>query len=575
MPNFLINIMTKGAGKANAGVKRLSSSLMSLSKVAMVGAGAGAVAMGVAFKKATDAAGQQELMEKKLAQALGKSTDALLKQAGALQQTSTFGDEAIIQQQAYLASIGMTEQQIQEMIPVTMDLAAATGMSLESAVKNTAKTLSGMTGELGESVGSLKDLTAEELKAGKGIEVMREMFKGAAEAEVKTFSGAMSQAKNAIGDAAESLGNLLLPMAKDGAGIIKKFSEDLSKGFDFIGTIDFKETGKNILNNLGAIGQALVDTLKAYWSFLPELFRAALDRILPIAKKIFDSLINGIINVGKFIFEPIVMAGKMMGVKIANFFIEAVNKIKSLYNAMASFLGMNKLEMTPTISEEGLSMANTRMGEFVTEMANNEINTAEDLKNRISEIRTNLANTLIATNETIKESDDSRISSKEKGVSAEEKLLKRESDARKKNLETIIQGTATVQDEIRKQIKARFASMVAGLLEKVIGTKGLFGLALAPIAAAGASQIFEKLVPSFAQGGDFVTNGEQLIRVGDNPSGRERVQITPLGGDPAPNAPASSLVVNVSGNVLTDDFVENNLSESIREAVRRGVSFGF
>ena len=41
------------------------------------------------------------------------------------------------------------------------------------------------------------------------------------------------------------------------------------------------------------------------------------------------------------------------------------------------------------------------------------------------------------------------------------------------------------------------------------------------------------------------------------------MQITPLGGDPAPNAPASSLVVNVSGNVLSQDFVEGELAESI------------
>ena len=195
MPNFLINVTTKGAKTASSSIKRLSGSLMSLSKVAMVGATGGAIALGVAMKKATSAAAEQELQEKKLTQALGKNADALIKQAGALQQSSRFGDEAIIQQQAYLASIGMSEQQIREMIPVTMDLAAATGMSLESAVKNTAKTLSGMTGELGESVGSLRDLTAEELKAGEGINMMRELFKGAAEGEVKTMTGAMDQAK--------------------------------------------------------------------------------------------------------------------------------------------------------------------------------------------------------------------------------------------------------------------------------------------------------------------------------------------------------------------------------------------
>ena len=235
MPNFLINVTTRGAKAATAGMKRLSGSLMSLSKVAMVGAAGGAIALGVAMKKATSAAAEQELQEKKLTQALGKNAKALIDQAGALQQTSRFGDEAIIQQQAYLAAIGMSEKQIKEMIPVTMDLAAATGMSLESAVKNTAKTLSGLAGELGESVAPLRDLTAEEMKAGKGIELMAELFAGAAAGEVKTFRGAMDQASNAVGDMMEALGELVLPIAKAGAAMTKDFAEKAEEAFDFIG----------------------------------------------------------------------------------------------------------------------------------------------------------------------------------------------------------------------------------------------------------------------------------------------------------------------------------------------------
>ena len=34
------------------------------------------------------------------------------------------------------------------------------------------------------------------------------------------------------------------------------------------------------------------------------------------------------------------------------------------------------------------------------------------------------------------------------------------------------------------------------------------------------------------------------------------------------------VTVNVSGNVLTQDFVEGELAESIKEAVRRGSDFG-
>ena len=35
-----------------------------------------------------------------------------------------------------------------------------------------------------------------------------------------------------------------------------------------------------------------------------------------------------------------------------------------------------------------------------------------------------------------------------------------------------------------------------------------------------------------------------------------------------------NVVINVSGNVMTQDFVEGELAESIKEAIRRGSDFG-
>ena len=126
-----------------------------------------------------------------------------------------------------------------------------------------------------------------------------------------------------------------------------------------------------------------------------------MSKILPVARKIFNALIKGIANIGSFIFEPIIMAGKIMGVKIANFFINAINSIKEVYNKLANFLGMNPLDITPTLSEEGLSLANTRVGNFVTEMANNSINTYDDMGNRLSEIWDEFGNKIIVTNEKV------------------------------------------------------------------------------------------------------------------------------------------------------------------------------
>ena len=37
---------------------------------------------------------------------------------------------------------------------------------------------------------------------------------------------------------------------------------------------------------------------------------------------------------------------------------------------------------------------------------------------------------------------------------------------------------------------------------------------------------------------------------------------------------SSGVTVNITGNVMSSDFVENELAEKIQEAVRKGVDFG-
>ena len=107
-------------------------------------------------------------------------TERLAEQAEKLQQVSTFGDEEIVAQQAYLASLGMTEDEINKVIRASMDLAVGTGQTLEFGVKNLAKTFGGLTGELGESLPMLKNLTKEQLMAGEAVDVVSQAFEGQA-----------------------------------------------------------------------------------------------------------------------------------------------------------------------------------------------------------------------------------------------------------------------------------------------------------------------------------------------------------------------------------------------------------
>lgn len=180
-------------------------------------------AAGVAVK----AADVQLKNEQRLLTALRGREDIqqrLIRQAGELQSRSLFGDEEIIGQQAFLASLGLTEQQINDTIEAAAQLSSATGMTLDSAVKNLAKTYGGLSGELGESIPKLKELTTEQMKNGEAVKFILDNYRGFAESAAETGLGPLQQLKNSIGDVGEEVGKVLMPMVKAAANVLKEFA---------------------------------------------------------------------------------------------------------------------------------------------------------------------------------------------------------------------------------------------------------------------------------------------------------------------------------------------------------------
>lgn len=165
------------------------------------------------FSSVIEAAETQENAVKSLEAALSglgpaaaSVAEQLQEQASALQQVTRYGDEAIIQQQALLATLGVQAAQIPLATQATVDLAAALGISLESAARNVGKTVGGFAGELGEVIPELKGLSTEALQAGAGIELLAEKFSGRAAADAETFAGVIDQLSNAFGDLQEKVG---------------------------------------------------------------------------------------------------------------------------------------------------------------------------------------------------------------------------------------------------------------------------------------------------------------------------------------------------------------------------------
>ena len=101
---------------------------------------------------------------------------------------------------------------------------------------------------------------------------------------------------------------------------------------------------------------------------------------------------------------------------------------------------------------------------------------------------------------------------------------------------------------------------------------------MATTLAIGAAQVasISKSIGDFkgAQYGmDEVVSSPTLILAGEN-NQAQSVQITPLEGPNLEGPQSQGIVLNISGNVLHESFVEDNIIPQIREGLRLGENMG-
>ena len=101
----------------------------------------------------------------------------------------------------------------------------------------------------------------------------------------------------------------------------------------------------------------------------------------------------------------------------------------------------------------------------------------------------------------------------------------------------------------------------------------ILGVAAAT-AAVGAGMARVDSIRKAQYGADFITSGPEMMMVGEG-SGPERVQVTPL-VDPNIDGPQgeSGITLNISGNVLHESFIEDQVIPQIREGLRLGENMG-
>ena len=229
-----LDFEVRGADKAASKTRSLDNGLKGLASSALKVGGAFFAARGLisGLQNAIELAGKQEQAEKSLEVALGRRSQALLDQASALQQQTAFGDEAIIEAQALIAAFTDEEEEIKKLIPAVLDLSAAKGFDLAGAADLVSKTIGSSTNALSRYGIEVKGAVGSTERLDTLVGNLADKFGGQAVAQADTLTGSLDQMNNAVGDAAEDIGEMLAPLIIDIAKGFKGAAEAVSGFFD-------------------------------------------------------------------------------------------------------------------------------------------------------------------------------------------------------------------------------------------------------------------------------------------------------------------------------------------------------
>jgi hypothetical protein len=273
------------------------------------------LSLGAAFvgafgaRAAIQAAARQEDAVNSLNQAL-KSAGTFSQEASRsfqefasqIQKTTKFGDEAVLEYAALARQFARTNDEAKQLTKAALDLSAATGVSVETAVRQLGGSLSGVSGQLGRIVPQTRELTAEQLKAGAALELVSQRFAGSAAAQVNTFSGALQQAKNLFGDLLETLGSLIT-RSPSIIAVIKFVGDQFTiLGQKFKSLTEGQDPFRSILLAASDVARFFVSVFGPIIEGITGLVRALAERVGALAA-VFVELFSGNFRTAAELFQ--------------------------------------------------------------------------------------------------------------------------------------------------------------------------------------------------------------------------------------------------------------------------------
>ena len=571
-----IPVRTQGTDKAARQLGKVDKGLSRLAKGAAAAAGAFFAARGLinAFNSVMAPTETQVLAEAQLNAALkstqgvaGLTAKELTNMASALQKQTRFGDEAIINAQSLLLTFTKVGKDVfPDAIETILNMSEAMGQDLQQGVIQVGKALNDpvLGGTALRRVGvqlskqqeqQVKDFVkVGDVAAAQKIILgeLETQFGGVAKAAGETLAGSLDKMRNATGDAAESLGEALGPAIIGVAGFFTDAAIAASGFFKRL-------TETNLETTIRELGELGVETSKL------EQLRA---------KRIEFDLRKELIGT-KSIEE----------IKAENLLLEEqINEQLAIKEAAA--VKIDALE------EQGLKRTNQRqgVGSLELEIQHQKQELADAEYRRLLEIME--ANAVILANneqlllirEQIAAFDEKKSGSDKDGEESDKKktkasddFLKNSKDASIALASSAVQGKEmeAAQKEFNKSVALALVKLASQLvIEKLITKEKRRQAALTTTAKIFGFSTGGSFTNRYQGGGSFNVNRRTVLPtnppalVGDNASGAERIDVTPLPAAPSSNG--RNITINISAP-LVDETVVDTIIPAIRRAEKLGL----
>jgi hypothetical protein len=472
---------------------------------------------------------------KNVADATDGAADRLIALAGAYQQITTFGDEAIISAQAMLSTFQLNEKAIAELTPRILDMAAATGQDLQSAAIMVGKAFTGQASAMSRA-GVVIDEFGLQSARSKGpteefsylVGELDKNFEGFAQALADTDIGKLDQLRNKISDLNEETGKVALPILVNWNNLLFKGTKILS------GSSIWWETYLKSVGTFTEKKNAATIAMREWLKVVEES-----------NKKPDESETKGP--------EAAVVIG-----------------LKEKLRLLREELGVRKL----------LNLSTSENYIFNKAMTDDEISSLVNrntLEKQLSDTRMELSiqerEIRLAGANVTTEQQEKYLKLRFKEVALDEQIKQ----AKVKATGAMIGSFAALNEAAggNAKVGAKMAqasaiiNMYAGA-NKALEQGGFLGIAMAAsVIASGMANVIniEKQMSQMnkaATGASFITDGPQMMLVGE--SGRESVNVVPLEGPNIAGPQTSPVSINITGNVLSNEFVMDEVIPAIKQA---------